>query len=63
MAKYFSVSQSNREVFFCILCRKKRIVRIEAFEKAKKNFNLYAQFNIEMIGVPMKRDYHVSHWF
>jgi hypothetical protein len=23
----------------------------------QQNFNLYAQFNIEMIGVPMKRDY------
>jgi hypothetical protein len=48
-----------REVFFCILCRGKKVVRIEAFgEKLKQqNFNLYAQFNIEMIGVPMKRDY------
>jgi hypothetical protein len=48
-----------REVFFCILCRKRKVVRIEAFgEKLKQqNFNLYAQFNIEMIGVPMKRDY------
>jgi Zn-dependent M28 family amino/carboxypeptidase len=59
MAKYFSVPSQIREVF-CILCRgRKRIVRIEAFsEKLKQqNFNLYAQFNIEMIGVPMKRDY------
>jgi hypothetical protein len=44
-------------VFFLFFVGKKRIVRIEAFEKLKQqNFNLYAQFNIEM-GVPMKRDY------
>jgi hypothetical protein len=36
MAKYFSVPSQIREVFFCILCREeKKVVRIEAFEKAK----------------------------
>jgi hypothetical protein len=50
MAKYFSVSKSNkRSVLFV---GKKRIVGIEAFAKKAKTakFNLYAQFNIEMIG-------------
>jgi Zn-dependent M28 family amino/carboxypeptidase len=58
MAK-LHVSSQIREVFFCILCRgRKRIVRIEAFsEKLKQqNFNLYAQFNIEMIEAN-ERDY------
>jgi Zn-dependent M28 family amino/carboxypeptidase len=48
-----------REVFFCILCREEKgLLGSKHFEKLKQqNFNLYAQFNIEMIGVPMKRDY------
>jgi hypothetical protein len=43
-------------VFFCILCRGRKVVRIEAFSEKLKQQNL-CTFNIEMIGVPMKRDY------
>jgi hypothetical protein len=44
MAKYFSVSQSNKKCSFVFFVGKKKIVRIEAFgEKLKQqNFNLYA---------------------
>ncbi|MEO7976254.1 M20/M25/M40 family metallo-hydrolase [Flavobacterium sp.] len=61
MAKYFSKTQSNKRsilfVFFAgeekgLLGSKSLVQKLK-----KKDFNLYAQLNIEMIGVPMKRDY------
>jgi len=61
MAKYFSIVKNNKRsilfVFFAgeekgLLGSKHLAKKLKA-----KNFNLYAQFNIEMIGVPMKRDY------
>ncbi|WP_055091658.1 M28 family peptidase [Flavobacterium aquidurense] len=61
MAKYFSVTKSNKRsilfVFFAgeekgLLGSKSLVQKLK-----KQNFNLYTQLNIEMIGVPMKRDY------
>lgn len=61
MAKYFSKTKSNKRsilfVFFAgeekgLLGSKSMVEKLKA-----KNFNLYTQLNIEMIGVPMKRDY------
>jgi hypothetical protein len=61
MAKYFSETKSNKRsilfVFFAgeekgLLGSKSLVQKL-----LKQNFNLYAQLNIEMIGVPMKRDY------
>ncbi|WP_243416353.1 M20/M25/M40 family metallo-hydrolase [Flavobacterium sp. HTF] len=61
MAKYFSQTKSNKRsilvVFFAgeekgLLGSKSMVQKLK-----KQNFNLYAQLNIEMIGVPMKRDY------
>ena len=61
MAKYFSETKSNKRsilfVFFAgeekgLLGSKSLVQKLQ-----KQNFNLYAQLNIEMIGVPMKRDY------
>ncbi|MBS7255345.1 M20/M25/M40 family metallo-hydrolase [Flavobacterium branchiicola] len=61
MAKYFAETKSNKRsilvVFFAgeekgLLGSKSLVEKLK-----KKNFNLYAQLNIEMIGVPMKRDY------
>lgn len=61
LAKYFSKTRSNKRsilfVFFAgeekgLLGSKSMAQKLKA-----KNFNLYAQLNIEMIGVPMKRDY------
>lgn len=61
MAKYFSQTESNKRsilvVFFAgeekgLLGSKSMVQKLK-----KQNFNLYAQLNIEMIGVPMKRDY------
>lgn len=61
MAKYFSKTKSNKRsilfVFFAgeekgLLGSKSMAPKLKA-----KNFNLYTQLNIEMIGVPMKRDY------
>lgn len=61
MAKYFSKTQSNKRsvlfVFFAgeekgLLGSKSLVQKLK-----KKEFNLYAQLNIEMIGVPMKRNY------
>lgn len=61
MAKYFAQAKSNKRsilfVFFAGeekgLLGSKSLVR----KLKKQNFNLYTQLNIEMIGVPMKRDY------
>ncbi|MGO4771077.1 M20/M25/M40 family metallo-hydrolase [Flavobacterium sp. W22_SRS_FK3] len=61
MAKYFAKTKLNKRsilfVFFAgeekgLLGSKSLVQKLE-----KQNFNLYAQLNIEMIGVPMKRDY------
>jgi Zn-dependent M28 family amino/carboxypeptidase len=61
MAKYFAQTKSNKRsilvVFFAgeekgLLGSKSLVQKLN-----KQNFNLYAQLNIEMIGVPMKRDY------
>lgn len=61
MAKYFSTAKSNKRsilfVFFTgeekgLLGSKSLVQKLK-----KQDFNLYAQLNIEMIGVPMKRDY------
>lgn len=61
MAKYFSKTKSNKRsilfVFFTgeekgLLGSKSLVQKLK-----KQDFNLYAQLNIEMIGVPMKRDY------
>lgn len=61
MAKYFSQTKSNKRsilfVFFAgeekgLLGSKSLVQKLK-----KEDFNLYAQLNIEMIGVPMKRDY------
>lgn len=61
MAKYFSETKSNKRsilfVFFAgeekgLLGSKSLVQKLK-----KQNFNLYTQLNIEMIGVPMKRDY------
>jgi len=61
MAKYFSETKSNKRsillIFFAgeekgLLGSKSLVQKLQ-----KQNFNLYAQLNIEMIGVAMKRDY------
>ena len=61
MAKYFTETKSNKRsilvVFFAgeekgLLGSKSLVEKLKV-----QNFNLYAQLNIEMIGVPMKRDY------
>ncbi|MBE8727649.1 M28 family peptidase [Flavobacterium hungaricum] len=61
MAKYFSQTKSNKRsvliVFFAgeekgLLGSKSLAPKLKA-----RGFDLYAQLNIEMIGVPMKRDY------
>ena len=61
MAKYFNVSKSNKRsvLFVFFVGEEKGLLGSKHLAKKLKaqNFNLYAQFNIEMIGVPMKRDY------
>jgi Zn-dependent M28 family amino/carboxypeptidase len=61
IAKYFSETKSNKRsilfVFFAgeekgLLGSKSLVQKLK-----KQDFNLYTQLNIEMIGVPMKRDY------
>lgn len=61
MTKYFSETKSNKRsilvVFFAgeekgLLGSKSLVQKLK-----KQDFNLYVQLNIEMIGVPMKRDY------
>jgi aminopeptidase-like protein len=61
LAKYFSETKSNKRsllfVFFAgeekgLLGSKSLVQKLK-----KQDFNLYAQLNIEMVGVPMKRDY------
>lgn len=61
MAKYFSVSKSNKRsvLFVFFVGEEKGLLGSKHLAKKLKQqkFDLYAQFNIEMIGVPMKRDY------
>ncbi|MCR4030809.1 MULTISPECIES: M28 family peptidase [Flavobacterium] len=61
MGKYFSETKANKRsiliVFFAgeekgLLGSKSLVQKLK-----DQNFNLYTQLNIEMIGVPMKRDY------
>lgn len=61
MAKYFAQAKSNKRsilfVFFAgeekgLLGSKSLVQKLQ-----KENFKLYTQLNIEMVGVPMKRDY------
>ncbi|KFF05342.1 M20/M25/M40 family metallo-hydrolase [Flavobacterium reichenbachii] len=61
MAKYFSETKSNkRSILFVFFAGEEKglLGSKSLVQKLKnQNFNLYAQLNIEMIGVPMKRDY------
>ncbi|OUD36751.1 M28 family peptidase [Flavobacterium sp. FPG59] len=61
MAKYFSFHKNNqRSILFVFFAgEEKGLLGSKHLAKKLKaqNFNLYTQFNIEMIGVPMKRDY------
>jgi Zn-dependent M28 family amino/carboxypeptidase len=61
MAKYFSFSKNNkRSILFVFFAgEEKGLLGSKHLAKKLKDqdFKLYAQFNIEMIGVPMKRDY------
>ncbi|PIF31517.1 peptidase M28-like protein [Flavobacterium sp. 9] len=61
MAKYFSETKSNkRSILFVFFAGEEKglLGSKSLVEKLKKqDFNLYTQLNIEMIGVPMKRDY------
>ncbi|MCV9927310.1 M20/M25/M40 family metallo-hydrolase [Flavobacterium sp. LS1R49] len=61
MAKYFSKTKSNkRSILFVFFAgEEKGLLGSKHLAKKLKatNFNLYTQLNIEMIGVPMKRDY------
>jgi len=61
MAKYFSTAKNNkRSILFVFFAgEEKGLLGSKHLAKKLKqqNFQLYAQFNIEMIGVPMKRDY------
>ena len=61
MAKYFSNAKNNkRSILFVFFAgEEKGLLGSKHLAKKlkQKDFQLYAQFNIEMIGVPMKRDY------
>lgn len=61
LAKYFSQTKSNkRSVLFAFFAGEEKglLGSKSLVQKLKKqNFNLYTQLNIEMIGIPMKRDY------
>ena len=61
MAKYFNVFNNNkRSILFVFFAgEEKGLLGSKHLAKKLKaqDFKLYAQFNIEMIGVPMKRDY------
>ncbi|WP_338646262.1 M28 family peptidase [Flavobacterium sp. KS-LB2] len=61
MAKYFSIAKNNkRSILFVFFAgEEKGLLGSKHLAKKLKaqDFKLYAQFNIEMIGVPMKRDY------
>jgi hypothetical protein len=61
IAKYFSITKSNKRsvLFVFFVGEEKGVLGSKHLSKHlyALNFNLYAQFNIEMIGVPMKRHY------
>lgn len=61
MAKYFSLHKDNKRsiLFVFFTGEEKGLLGSKHLAKKLKaeNFQLYTQFNIEMIGVPMKRDY------
>lgn len=61
MAKYFSQAKSNkRSILFVFFAGEEKGLlgsKSLAQKLKKQDFNLYTQLNIEMIGVPMKRDY------
>lgn len=61
MAKYFAETKSNKRsiLFVFFTGEEKGLLGSKSLaEKLKnKNFNMYTQLNIEMVGVPMKRDY------
>ena len=61
MAKYFATAKNNkRSILFVFFAgEEKGLLGSKHLAKKLKaqDFKLYAQFNIEMIGVPMKRDY------
>ncbi|SHG44508.1 Peptidase family M28 [Flavobacterium micromati] len=61
MAKYFSKGKNNSRSILFVFFAGEEIGLLGSKHLAKKlkeqNLQLYAQFNIEMIGVPMKRDY------
>lgn len=61
MAKYFSIAKNNkRSILFVFFAgEEKGLLGSKHLAKKLKaqDFKLYAQFNIEMIGVPMERDY------
>ena len=61
MAKYFTETKSNKRSILIVFFtgEEKGLLGSKSLVKKLKeqNFNLYAQLNIEMIGVPMKRDY------
>lgn len=61
MAKYFSITKNNkRSILFVFFAgEEKGLLGSKHLAKKLKaqDFKLYSQFNIEMIGVPMKRAY------
>jgi hypothetical protein len=61
MAKYFSIVKNNKRsiLFVFFTGEEKGLLGSKHLAKKLKaqDFKLYAQVNIEMIGVPMKRDY------
>ena len=61
MAKYFSIAKNNKRSILFVLFTGEEKGLLGSKHLAQKlkaqDFKLYTQFNIEMIGVPMKRDY------
>ena len=61
MAKYFSAVKNNKRSILVVFFagEEKGLLGSKHLAKKLKNLNLqlYAQLNVEMIGVPMKRDY------
>ncbi|OXA81332.1 Peptidase family M28 [Flavobacterium aquidurense] len=61
MAKYFAETKSNkRSILFVFFAGEEKGLlgsKSLAPKLQKLNFNLYTQLNIEMVGVPMKRDF------
>jgi Zn-dependent M28 family amino/carboxypeptidase len=61
MAKYFSITKSNKRSILLVFFAGEEKGLLGSKHLAKKlkdkNFKLYTQLNIEMIGVPMKRDF------